>query len=63
MVILIFMPLEFLVYSSRRVQRGQRRVMVFKFWLLEFLAQSDILKSVNSYFIMTQHNSLVMNFS
>lgn len=38
--------------------------MVFQVWLLEFLAQSDILKSTNNlnYFIMTQHNCLVMNF-
>lgn len=38
--------------------------MVFKVWLLEILAQSDILKSTNNlnYFIMTQHNCLVKNF-
>ena len=51
-------------YFELKSPARSEKVMAFKVWLLEFLAQSDILKSTNNlnYFIMTQHNCLVMNF-
>ena len=38
--------------------------MAFRVWWLVVLARNDVLKSTDNlnYFIMTQHNCLVMNF-
>lgn len=55
----------FRVYFNLKSPARSEKVMVFKVWLLEFLAQSDMFKSTDtlSYFLITQHNCLVMNFS
>lgn len=65
LVFLICMPWSFLEsYFKLKSPARSEKAMAFKVWLLQFIAQSDILKSTNNLncFIMTQHNCLVMNF-